>query len=121
MMKLWCLEDHGRPRPKTFTNNSTLIKKAKNKLKKKTLKEKFKKAFNKHIKLQIESNYITFLNSEEVDQEGIDAVHKSLSRMLLKAARCAEKDCDSIDIGKQKFKKIFNKTCHINKKYLEIK
>ena len=21
MMKLWCLKDQGRPRPKTFTNN----------------------------------------------------------------------------------------------------
>ena len=35
IMKLWCLDDQGRPRPKTFTNSNSLIKKAKNKLKKK--------------------------------------------------------------------------------------
>ena len=29
MMKLWCLEDQGRPRPKTFTNNSVFDKKGK--------------------------------------------------------------------------------------------
>ena len=29
MMKLWWLEDHGRPQPKTFKNNSVFDKKGK--------------------------------------------------------------------------------------------
>ena len=96
----------------------------KRKLKKHNFKwsNEFKVSFNKHLrKLLSPVNFSEYYNSTENDQEKIDIAYKLLSTTFLKAARKAENEVERTMPSKVNFKKVFNKTCHLNKEFQEIK
>ena len=84
--------------------------------------KEFKDLFNKYLRESLNKvNPDEFTNSPNINQEKIDMANNLLSTTLMKSARLAEKEIERTQPGKVHFKKIFNKTCHLNNEFLQIK
>ena len=84
--------------------------------------KEFKDLFNKYLSETIPTLKLDeYTSSLAINQEKIDLANNLLSSTLMKSARLAEKEIEQTQPGKIHFKKIFNKTCHLNKELYKLK
>ena len=81
----------------------------------------FTERFNMHLNNQLDLNFIKNIIESNIDQKNMDLANEFLGKILIKAARLAEKDVYATNTSKKKFDKIFMKTCHLNDEYKFVK
>ena len=103
----------------TSTDSIPILKKTK--IHKFNWTKEFCDLFNKNLSVLCQAESVNHLLLAEINQSSLDQVHNFLTKTLLKAARLAEIECDSLDLRKKRFKLKLNKVCHLNKEFVEIK